>query len=231
MSICILKPVKPSRKLTTAGMALLLAGASSYAQSASKLYVKANGGVAFQQDIALKTQINPVPGDMKFDTGFRAGAVLGYQLNRSFAAELESGIIQNNVNYIGVQTLSSYGANATLDEIPLLVNGVYTPACKWHLKPYIGVGLGTVIGIFDSSRVTGLYFTGPGGTTTYHSTDVTFAYQAEVGLNYMLGRHVTLGLAYKFMGTTDHSWQDNNTPLKTDGTMTHAIEATLTFRF
>jgi len=40
-----------------------------------------------------------------------------------------------------------------------------------------------------------------------------------------------LGVAYKFVGTADHNWHNNNITLKTDGTMTHTILATFTWRF
>ena len=89
-----------------------------------------------------------------------------------------------------------------------------------------------MVGIFDSSKVTGLFNSAfPVSRTDFNSTDYTFAYQAELGFKYSLSKYIDLGLAYKFVGTTDHSWTDNNTNLKTDGTMTHAIIATVTWRF
>jgi hypothetical protein len=40
-----------------------------------------------------------------------------------------------------------------------------------------------------------------------------------------------MGIAYKFIGTTDHSWSANNVNFDTDGTMTHAILANFTWKF
>ena len=220
--------MKNSHKLTTVGATLLLAATGGYAQSADKFYVNVDGGAAFQNDVTIDPAINGPGNTIKFDTGFRAGAELGYNINRSFAVELEVGIIRNTINQAGNQPLSSYGANAELNEIPLLVNGIYTFQLKGDFKPYVGVGVGMMAGILNSSKVTGL---SSNNNPTYDGTDYTFAYQAELGFKYLLNKHINLGLAYKFTGTTDHSWTDNNINLKTDGTMTHSIEATFTWRF
>ena len=223
--------MKNSHKLTTAGALVLLAATSGHAQSADKFYVNVDGGVAFQSDVAIKggTGFVGPGGDIKFDTGFRAGAELGYKLNRSFALELETGVIVNSINQVGIQKLSDVSASAQLDEIPLLLNCVYSFPLKGHFKPYIGVGAGMMIGIFDGSKIPGSYF--PGQSQSYNDTEYVFAYQAEAGLKYSVSKHIDLGLAYKFVGTTDYSWSANSINLKTDGTMTHSIEATITWRF
>ena len=217
--------------MTTVGATLLLAAASGHAQFADKLYFDVDGGGAFQQDIAIKngTGFGNPPGNVKFDTGWRAGADVGYNFCKYFAAEVESGVIWNDINMGSSPALSAIpSAKAHLEEVPLLVNGIYKFPLEGSFKPYVGVGVGGVFGIFDSSNIPG---SGPGAAPTYRDTDCVFAYQAEAGFKYSVSTHMDLGVAYKFVGTTDHNWHDNNITLKTDGTMTHTILATFTWRF
>jgi opacity protein-like surface antigen len=221
-----------SHKMTTVGATLLLAAASGHAQLADKFYLDVDGGGAFQQSVSIKNNtgfnISPPSGDIRFNTGFRTGLGAGYNFCESFAVELDAGIIHNTINTVGQYQLSTYNANAKLDEIPLLLNAIYKFPLKGSFKPYIGAGIGGMAGIFDSSNIP---FSGSGATPTYKDTDYTFAYQAEVGFKYSLGKNMALGVAYKFIGTTDHSWNDNGITLKTDGTMPQSIEATFTWRF
>jgi outer membrane protein W len=222
--------MKHLSKQTTFGAALLLAAVSSHAQSADKFYVSADAGVALQQDVSIRggTGFVGPGGKMKFDTGFRAGLDFGYNINDSFAVEFEAGVIRNTITDIGIQHLSDVGGSAELDEVPLLVNGIYTLPLG-AFKPYVGVGVGGMAGFFSSSRVPGSFPLGAG--QDYNDVDFTFAGQAEVGCKYTLTKNIDLGLVYKFVATTDHSWNDNSIHLKTDGTMTHAIEATFNWRF
>lgn len=208
------------------GVALLLAANAR----AGEWYVGADGGAAFQQNISIRGNTSSFGngGDLKFDTGWRAGADVGYSFCKYFAVELDASDIHNEINAIGPNSLSSVGANAHLDEVPLLVNGVFT----WPLgnfKPYVGVGVGAALGFFDGYNIPGSYF--PGANPTYRDTDCTLAYQGELGFQYSVSQRLDVGIAYKFVGTTDNDWNANNSPFKTDGTMTHTIMGTITFRF
>src|SRR5262249_15862798 len=115
-----------------------------------------------------------------------------------------------------------------LEEIPLLINGVYTLPLG-RFKPYVGVGVGAVASIFDGSNIPLSYFPGP--DHSYSDMDVAFAYQAEVGRIYSLCKHVEVGVGYECVGTTDHHWHDNSVTLETDGNMTHVVSASLTWKF
>jgi opacity protein-like surface antigen len=226
------KNMNNSHKMTTVGATLLLAAASGHAQLTDKFYFAVDGGGAFQEDVAIRNNtgfnISPPSGDIRFNSGYRAGLDAGYNLSKSFAVELDASVIQNTINTVGQYQLSTYNANAKLDEIPLLANVIYRFPLKGPFKPYIGAGIGGMEGIFHSSNIP---FSGPGATPTYDDTDYTFAYQAEAGFKYWLDENIAFGIAYKFVGTSDHTWTDNNVTLRTDGTMTQSIEATFTWRF
>lgn len=210
--------------------ALALAVATSHAQPADKFYVAADGGAAFQEQTSIRNGNSFASGgDVKFNTGFRSGLVLGYNWCRSFATELDASVVHNSINTIGGDNLSAFGARADLTEIPLLANAIYTVPIKGPWKPYIGFGLGAAISRFDSANIPLSYYSG--GDPHYRDTDVPFAYQAVVGVKYSVLKSVDLGIAYKFIGTTGHSWNDNNITFQTEGTMTHSILATVTWRF
>ena len=100
--------------MTTVGATLLLAAASGHAQFADKLYFDVDGGGAFQQDIAIKNNIFAgIPGNIKFDTGWRAGADVGYNFCKYFAAEVDAGVIWNDINMGSSPALSTLPKGAS----------------------------------------------------------------------------------------------------------------------
>jgi len=216
--------------MATAAAVLALTVARSQAQSADQMFMSVDAGPAFQSNIGIKdgTGFIGPGGNIDFDTGVRANVDLGWQLDRSCSLALETGLIWNNINQVGVQPLSSVSASGELYEVPILVKGDYTFRTRCRFKPYIGVGLGSMVGIFQTSHIPG---SGAGPSPNFSDTDFTFAYQAELGFKYAVCKHCSAGLAYQFVGTSAHQWSDNGLTLKTDGTLTHAIVATVTWKF
>jgi opacity protein-like surface antigen len=226
--------MKQSHGMAMVGTALLLAAAHSQAQSvdqaSEKWYADIDAGVALEQNAPTKSGSNfGSNGSIHFNPGVRGGLGLGYNLNQSFAVEMNAGVVWNSIDQIGANKLSSVGASAQLEQIPLLVNGIYRLPFGGNFKPYVGAGVGGVVGVFDSSNVPLSFF--PGNDPHYNDTAFSFAYQIETGFKYPVGEKIDLGLAYKFLGTTGYSWSDNNINFKTSSTMTHAIEATFIWRF
>jgi OOP family OmpA-OmpF porin len=204
--------------LGVAGSTLLIAAANADAQS-DKWYLDANAGAAIQQDVDIKNG----GGKVVFDTGFRSGLSFGYNFNDSFSAGIETGVIGNSINSINGTSLSSVGSSANIYEIPMLANVIYKIPTKSGFTPYFGVGLGGAATVLNSSNV-------PLGFPK-SDTDFTFALEGSAGLKYALDKNMELGVAYEFLGTTDHSWSQGGVTFKTDGTMTHAIVATFTWKF
>lgn len=206
-----------------AGATLLLAATSGHAQpSAGNFFLGVDAGVAFQQEVTVHSGFDGLPGDLKFAPGWSLDGDIGYSVSQFFSVDIDCGVMRNKITTIGDQPLANIGS-AHLAEIPMLLNGVFTYPLG-HFKPYVGGGLGGAMGIFGSSNI-------PGSGPDFHDTDGTFAYQAEIGLKYSLGQNVELGLAYRFVGTSRHSWTDNGITLNTNGTMSHLIEATFTWQF
>jgi opacity protein-like surface antigen len=201
---------------------LLAAGIMPFATPAigqdflSHVYVSSDLGAAFQQADRIKGA------DLiDFHNGVRGDIAAGYRVSSWFAVEFASGAIWNSGDKIGGVTLSSFGGSLDLYQIPIMGNVVFsTPA--WHgFQPYIGAGVGGVAAMLDFQRPLG----------TIRDTDFTLSYQAFAGLNYQVCEHVELGVGYKFLQTEDHSWSQNGVTLKTEGTGTHSVTASLTWKF
>jgi opacity protein-like surface antigen len=227
------KTINSSYGLAAAGATLLFAAASGRAQAqgnfppfVDNVYVGIDSGASLQQDIDVKDGFNGSGGQIKFQTGWTLGATMGYSISKYFSAELNSGVVWNNISTVGNQSLNGVGW-ARLAEVPVVVSGVFTYPLG-DFKPYLGAGLGAAMGIFDSSGIPG---SGTSPNPTYRDADVTFAYQVQLGFKYSLAKNLDLGLAYRFIGTSDHSWSDNSIQLNTSGTKTHLIEGTFTWRF
>ena len=97
-------------------------------------------------------------------------------------------------------------------------------------SPTLSAGCGGVESIFSMSNVSsasslGLY--APGFT----ASDTAFAYQVEAGFRCPIAKNFDLGLAYKFLGTTDHSWSDHGVNLSTDGSYTHSTRSLIDLAF
>jgi opacity protein-like surface antigen len=170
-------------------------------------FLGAGAGVALMQDLTLK---NTGGAKMSFDPGARFDVSLGYRLTKALNADFQTGFLYNSVDRIAGVSLSSAGASAEFYQIPLLVGLNYTLPIHGPIKGFLGADVGGVIGRFNVSS--------PGGNLEH--TDFTFGYQGTAGIKYEFNDQMDLGLAYKFLGTTDHSFGSG---IKSDGTMAHCI--------
>jgi opacity protein-like surface antigen len=225
------RTINGSHGLAAAGATLLLAAANGHAQQftdnefVKNVYVGMDSGFAFQRNMAMDSSFNGSPGNITFNVGWTLNGNIGYRFSDYFAAELDTGVIWNSINKVGDQNLSGV-ASAHLAEIPVLPNLVFTYPVG-HFKPYAGFGFGPALGMFYSSNIPG----SASSNSSYHDTDLTFAYQVEAGLKYSLSDNIDVGLGYKFVGTSTHSWTDNGINLNTAGTAAHILEASFTWRF
>ncbi len=215
-----------SRSLAAVSTLLLVATTTtSHAADWTKnLYLNADAGGIFQQDADF-TETGLSSTTAAFNPGVRADIAIGYKLSDSMAVELEPGFAWNSIDTLDGYSLRS-GVNIDLYSVPLLVNFVYTFPTHRGWTPYVGVGAGANIGVFDGTLP----------AVTVRDTDITFAFQAEAGVKYAVTDNSSFGVAYKFLGTTDQSYDLNLTPYYTDhvtlgGIYIHGIFATFTWNF
>lgn len=203
------------------------------------LYVQFDGGLAYQQDATLEETIssgippaNFTSGTVTFNPGIRGNIALGYNINQSWAAEFETGVLWNSIDSFDSTTLSTVGASFDTYTIPLLVNIVYRIPIKGPWTSYLGVGAGGAASILSYSQ------TYLGTRYSWDSSDFAFGYQAKAGLQYKLSRNASLGIAYEFLGTANPSWgstQNFGTPanyqFKEKGFYTHSLVISFTWNF
>ena len=185
--------------------------------SANKLYFGADAGLALQQDVTVK---DTGGAKISFDPGLRLDVAVGYHFTEALAAEFQTGVIYNSIDKYGGVSLSSVGVSSDLYQIPLMANVIYKLPVGRTVTAYLGAGVGGVYSDF----YTDVYGYGVG----IHTTDFTFGYQGIAGVKYAINDRMDLGIAYKFLGTTDH---DLGSGAKSDGTMTHSVLVAFTLKF
>jgi len=187
-----------------------------------KVYLSFDAGVALQQDTTMSDTIGDSE-TITFDPGARLDCQLGYNFTKNWAAELEIGLAANQVKnsvFLGTDFME-----VDWVELPIMVNVIYTQPLGRHFSAYVGGGLGGVFSDYSNEF---------GGTT---ESDSTLGFQALAGIKYAINERWDIGVAYKFLGTTDHDvgpgWDSNGNPteFKSDGTMTHSVLLALTCKF
>ena len=163
------------RLIIVTGAAFIMSAMGANASDWSdNLYLGADVGGAFQQNAIMTQSLDPHwrPAT-KFNPGICGDITVGYNLDKSWAVELESGIICNSVDKIGARSLSSIDESIDTYSVPILANVIYKVPTGNAWTPYFGVGAG---GLADSGdfRV---------GTTHYYDSTFTFAYQAKAGVD------------------------------------------------
>ncbi len=225
------------RSITTAAAVLVMSAVAASAQDwTQNLYAKIDGGGMFQQNATLdKTTSSSVPpaistsGTATFNFGVRGDIALGYNINKSWAAEFDTGVLWNSMDKVGNNTLGSIGQSADTYTVPFLANFIYKVPIKGPWSSYVGLGVGGAASIlsYDNSGY------------SLSDCNFTFAYQAEAGLKYALSQNASINIAYEFLGMTDPSWNSSLTvgatttdyQFKENGFYTHSIAVSFTWNF
>jgi opacity protein-like surface antigen len=170
-------------------------------------------GPSLQQDVTLHTGDNA---KASFNPGFRFNLALGGYSSRGLGAEFDFGLVYNSMKPIyDPYTFESTGIDVY--QIPMLINITYHLPLKGPVSIYGGFGIGAVYEIY-AGRDTGLFG---------FNTELVFGYQGTFGVKYAVSPNCELGIAYRFLGTSEHDFGR----FKSDGTLNHSFLATLTFNF
>lgn len=202
-----------------AGTVLAASAGTAAADVVTNLYVTADAGAVLQQNADLHQP--GLPTDIaRFHTGTRGDIAIGYNLSESFALELEPGFMWNSVDTLNGLKFGP-GNSIDLYSVPVLVNAIYKFPTRSGFTPYAGAGIGLNVGTFD----------GTAPSRTFSASDVTFAYQVEGGVKYALCKHASVGVAYKFFGTTDQDYSLPDERVTLAGVYVHGLFGSLTMNF
>ena len=176
------------------------------------------GGV-LQQNLIIRNAGQSV----SFDPGIGGNLNFGYNITDALAVEFQTGATTSEINTSGSQALVFSGYSADIYQIPIMANVIFKAPIPGGLTPYIGVGYGGAVTTLESYR-RGYYVS---------DTDITPAYQAIAGLRVTLNRRTEVGVGYRFLATTAHTWFADSAALytPTGPTFSHSILATLTFSY
>jgi opacity protein-like surface antigen len=199
--------------LAASAAALVITTATLQAKDEPGFYAKVDAGGSFQQNLKIEGF------DVSFNPGFRGDIGFGYNFCKAFAAEFETGAIWNSFDKVQGLPLAPH-AEANLYQYPFLAKAIFKLPFENGLTPYVGAGaggIGSTLHLKNSS--VGL---------DESSSDFTFAYQFEAGLNYAVNEHIDVGVGYKFLGTTGYQFFHDP---RTEDTFSHSIIASFTWNF
>ena len=192
---------------------------AQYNLHAGQFYVHADAGVAKPQDLLLRNTGETV----SIDAGSQVDVSAGFNALDFMAVELQTGATWNRLHTDGV-TLGSISGNRTeMTQVPMMANVIFKVPLADRVTPYIGGGAGGVATSIDIRR--NHHWTG--------DSDVTFAYQGMAGVEVAITEHISVGVGYRLLGTTDHTWfaDDPAMYMPTGKTITHAGVANFTWTF
>ena len=217
---------------TTALCLALFPAARGYAEE-NRFYVQGDIGGNVSSDVHLKEFLNqPLDPNtkIKLDPGARFAIRGGYGLTDWLAAEVETGMLANDIETI--TTTGVLESNGSILNVPLLFNLRLQVPEKHRLAPYIGAGAG-----FTSTVLTGNELII--GTRRFEGVeaDVVFAYQFFAGVRFALNERMGLSAEYHYFHA-DASNFTMDTPsgvgtedIKLGRTETHSFTVAFDWRF
>ena len=196
----------------------------------NKFYLEGDIGGAVTVDTQLKEFFGPVlpNSEVKFDPGLWLGLRGGYGVTDWFDAEVETGFVANEIESVTDATETE----ASLVNIPLLLNArFHCPA--WHrVSPYFGGGLG-----FSTTVLSGDDLVIGGTRMQGSAAGLVFAYQAFGGLRFAINDRMGLSVEYHYFATTSSKMSTDLTVgtfsdnVQLGGTATHAATIAFDYRF
>jgi len=190
--------------LRAAGAGALLVAVSLQAgDSDKKWYARADMGGTLMDNADVDQFVVSGAGEMEFTAGFDFGVAVGYHVTPWLGVEFQTGYTLN-----GVDSLNMWGFSQSMDasvmQLPFMVNVVYECNHCGKFVPFIGAGVGGMSSFFsvdDTVWVENAYV-GMDGT----GADIEFAYQFFGGLRYEINDRMGVGVLYRYSASQGPSW-------------------------
>lgn len=189
-------------------LAFGLAGSAPAADRDMGLYLSFDAGPNWAQSVGATS--GGFSGTADLDVGGRFGMAVGYNFHRNFGVEFETGWAWNDFKD------SAY----SLTQVPFLVNGVFRYPNRTGFEPYVGAGVGGVIGTFGVDDCCGDY-----------DSDFVFGWQGTAGVRYRLNDNMSLGLGYKYLGTASTDFNVYGIRTELDTLHNHSVGVVFNMKF
>jgi opacity protein-like surface antigen len=187
-----------ARLLGTAGLATVLAAATP--AQADGIYIGAFGGVNFAQDSDFS--YDPGGGydvelDVQHDTGWLAGAAVGYAFDFGLRAEAEAAYRMNDFDQFEIAGFG-YDLDGDVSTLSLMGNLWFEAPLTAAFRPFVGVGVGMAQVSLNDVEAPVI---GPG--TFVDDSDWVFAYQVGGGVAYRFTPGWDVTAEYRYFATDD----------------------------
>jgi len=156
-------------------------------------YYKFDMGASLLDDANVESLFGPVAPDttMEFDTGFRLGLEMGYQVTPWFSGEFEIATAWNRVKSIS----GAYQDDADLGMLPMFLNARFQlPEDKFWIVPFAGAGVG---GVATWLTIDDIQY---GARSLWgDASGMAFGWQAFAGVRFYVSEKVSVNLEYRYL--------------------------------
>lgn len=225
-----MKSIRRSVLCVTFGALSSFTISTAWAQQ-GRFYLTADAGAVVTVDTQLKEFFGePLApnSQVSFDPGFRLGVRGGYGVTDWFDAEVETGVMVNEIDSVTGATET----DASFANIPFMVNARFHCPALHRVCPYFGGGLGGSTTVLSANDLV-IGNTLMDGTTA----GIVFAYQAFAGIKFAINERMGLSLEYHYFGTTSSEMSADvtvGTPsdkVQFGATASHAATIAFEYRF
>lgn len=142
---------------------------------------------------------------LKMSPGFMVNGGFGERFLPWLSGELLGGFYYGGVDEAKAADGQTRSFNASLLQVPILLNAIVHLPDRKRVVPFVGAGAGAMVSWLDIDDRVSLGDLGvvPLGES---STQVTFAYQAFAGVRFNIRRDGALALTYRFSGAGSPNW-------------------------
>jgi outer membrane protein OmpA-like peptidoglycan-associated protein len=200
-------------------------------------YLRAEGGLSLSTDMGASGSAG-LNFTQKPDNSYIAGGAIGLRMT-PFRVELGVDVMSRSSGSVQFTNDAGLGArlglgslngttratSGTIRDIPMMANILYDFHTGSRWTPYVGIGIGADILTAQNISV--------GGQRIYDTSQIVFAYQPTIGVNYALDDNdqFEVGLAYRYFGTTDATLRDTAGHQFSIQSASHNFLASLTYYF
>jgi opacity protein-like surface antigen len=205
--------------ITGACAALTAALALPASAADTGLYFNADAGANWAMDADI--DLGGASGDLKTDIGFRFSAGVGYNLNKNWGVEFDTGWIWNSIDKAKFDAGSLNFDDSSFSHIPFMVNVIYRYPLGAKFETYIGAGVGGVYSVLDIDE----------DFVSDDDGDVVFAWQAIAGVRYNISETMSVGVGYKYLGTSESEFDIGGVPIEISSVHNHSFGAVFNWKF
>jgi len=180
------------RSVLLVGLGLGLASVPAAAEMNNGVYIELQGGGSFWDDANVSVT-GLGSGEAKFDTGWTAGAALGFRAFDMFRLEGHASFRRADIDTVsvgGIETADGWAGTAAF-----LGNAYFDIPIPFPVKPYVGGGAGMAIFSADVD----------GNAVDVDDDDTEFAWNVMGGLLWPVWRHLELDARYRYITSDDPS--------------------------